>query len=55
MRLALEIIGQSGLGYSFDDLTEDTIPHPYVLAANQLAFVHLSNLYTRILTEGHSL
>ncbi|KAH9481363.1 Cytochrome P450 monooxygenase 91 [Psilocybe cubensis] len=27
-RLALELIGQSGLGYSFDALTEDAVRHP---------------------------
>ena len=52
-RLALELIGQSGLGYSFDDLEEDSIPHPYVLASKQLTFVHLSTLYPQILTEDH--
>lgn len=35
-RLALELIGQSGLGYSFDDLEEDSILHPYVLASKKL-------------------
>ncbi|PPQ69153.1 hypothetical protein CVT25_004533 [Psilocybe cyanescens] len=35
-RLALELIGQSGLGYSFDELTEDAIRHPYALASSQL-------------------
>ena len=52
-RLALELIGQSGLGYSFDDLEEDSILHPYVSAAKQLSFVHLSTLYARILTDDH--
>jgi len=28
-RTALELIGQSGLGYSFDSLAEDATPHPY--------------------------
>lgn len=28
-RTALELIGQSGLGYSFDSLAEDAKPHPY--------------------------
>ncbi|KAF8805234.1 cytochrome P450 [Phlegmacium glaucopus] len=32
-RTALELIGQSGLGYSFDPLTEDGVPHPYSTAA----------------------
>ncbi|KAG6855803.1 hypothetical protein H0H87_010721, partial [Tephrocybe sp. NHM501043] len=32
-RTALEMIGQSGLGYSFDSLLEDTEPHPCYQAA----------------------
>ena len=39
-RLALELIGQSGLGYSFDPLTEGGDTHPYVNAAKQLAYVY---------------
>ncbi|KAF9479975.1 cytochrome P450 [Pholiota conissans] len=35
-RTALELIGQSGLGYSFDPLTEDGKQHPYSKAAKQL-------------------
>ncbi|KAF8971842.1 cytochrome P450 [Flammula alnicola] len=35
-RTALELIGQSGLGYSFDPLTEDAVPHPYSEAAKNL-------------------
>ncbi|KAF9482522.1 cytochrome P450 [Pholiota conissans] len=35
-RTALELISQSGLGYSFDPLTDDDVPHPYTLAAKQL-------------------
>lgn len=35
-RIALELIGQSGLGYSFDELTESSVPHEYGLAAKQL-------------------
>ena len=41
------------MGYSFDDLEEDSIPHPFALASKKLTFVHLSTLYTRILTEDH--
>ena len=52
-RLALELIGQSGLGYSFDGLEENSILHPYGLAVKQLSFVHLSTLYARILTYDH--
>ncbi|KAJ2919030.1 hypothetical protein MD484_g1462, partial [Candolleomyces efflorescens] len=32
-RTALELIGQSGLGYTFDPLTENAPEHPYVAAA----------------------
>ncbi|KAF9036182.1 cytochrome P450 [Panaeolus papilionaceus] len=35
-RLALELIAQSGLGYSFDTLEEDSIPHPYSRASKDL-------------------
>ncbi|KAK7466276.1 hypothetical protein VKT23_005004 [Stygiomarasmius scandens] len=35
-RTALELIGQSGLGYSFDPMTEDAIPHPYTKAIKEL-------------------
>ncbi|TFK34561.1 cytochrome P450 [Crucibulum laeve] len=35
-RTALELIGQAGLGYSLDPLTEDCVPHPYVVAVKQL-------------------
>ncbi|KAF9522379.1 cytochrome P450 [Crepidotus variabilis] len=38
-RTALELIAQSALGKSFDPLTEDTIPHPYAVAAKQLMIV----------------
>ncbi|GLB42388.1 putative cytochrome P450 family protein [Lyophyllum shimeji] len=35
-RAALEMIGQSGLGYSFDSLVEGAEPHPYSKAAKEL-------------------
>ncbi|KAJ3505771.1 hypothetical protein NLJ89_g7244 [Agrocybe chaxingu] len=35
-RLALELIGQSGLGCSFDTLTTDMQPHPFGVAAKML-------------------
>ncbi|PPR07488.1 hypothetical protein CVT26_013457, partial [Gymnopilus dilepis] len=35
-RLSLELIGQSGLGYSFDELTKNCTPHRYGLASKQL-------------------
>ncbi|KAF8156244.1 hypothetical protein BJ912DRAFT_812802, partial [Pholiota molesta] len=37
-RTALELIGQSGLGYSFDGLTEDSVPHPFGTAAKAFTF-----------------
>ncbi|KAG6850715.1 hypothetical protein H0H93_009873 [Arthromyces matolae] len=40
-RAALEMIGQCGLGYSFDTLTEDTVPHPFSKAAKDLVWVTL--------------
>ncbi|KAG6887811.1 hypothetical protein C0995_012548 [Termitomyces sp. Mi166 len=36
-RAALEMIGQSGLGYSFDSLEEGTMPHPFTQAAKAFA------------------
>ncbi|KAF9533661.1 cytochrome P450 [Crepidotus variabilis] len=38
-RTALELIAQSGLGYTFDPLTEDAVPHPYAQAAKRLIIV----------------
>ncbi|KAF5382135.1 hypothetical protein D9615_004306 [Tricholomella constricta] len=35
-RAALEMIGQCGLGYSFDPLTEGAVPHPFSKAAKDL-------------------
>ncbi|PPQ98755.1 phosphatase sit4 [Panaeolus cyanescens] len=35
-RVALELIAQSGLGYSFDTLEDDSIPHPYSRASKDL-------------------
>ena len=40
-RTALELIGQSGLGYSFDSFTENSAQHPYSKAAKQLVYVTL--------------
>ena len=39
-RTALELIGQSGLGHSFDPLTEDGVPHPYSTMAKLLVYVY---------------
>jgi len=36
-RTALELIGQSGFGYSFDDLTEDAVPHPYAVVVRRFS------------------
>ncbi|KAH6910599.1 cytochrome P450 [Coprinopsis sp. MPI-PUGE-AT-0042] len=36
-RAALELIGQSGFGYSFDPLTEDAKEHPFVTSVKNLA------------------
>ena len=38
-RTALELIGQSGLGYSFDPLTEDDASHPFSNAVKLLVYV----------------
>ncbi|KAF8910660.1 cytochrome P450, partial [Gymnopilus junonius] len=35
-RIALELIGQCGFGYSFDRLTEDSVPHAYGVAFKRL-------------------
>ena len=40
-RTALELIGQSGLGYSFDPLTEDGVPHSYSTTVKLFAYVYL--------------
>ncbi|KAF9002246.1 cytochrome P450 [Cyathus striatus] len=46
-RLALELIGQSGLGYSFDQLTGNGEQHPYYVAAKQLVPVSSKNRLAR--------
>jgi len=35
-RTALELIGQSGLRYSFDPLTETGVQHPYSISVKRL-------------------
>jgi len=40
-RTALELIGQSGLGYSFDPLTEDNDKHIFGKATKDLVYVQL--------------
>ena len=34
-RTALELIGQSGFGYSFDNFAEDSIPSPYAVSVKK--------------------
>jgi hypothetical protein len=38
-RMALELIGQSGLGHSFDTLTDDSVVHPFAVAVENLTWV----------------
>jgi len=40
-RTALELIGQSGLGYSFDSLTGDDDKHVFSKATKELVYVQL--------------
>ncbi|KAF9002256.1 cytochrome P450 [Cyathus striatus] len=42
-RVALELVAQSGLGYSFEPMTDDIPPHPYGIAVKQIV-PHLSRL-----------
>ncbi|KAF9011994.1 cytochrome P450 [Cyathus striatus] len=47
-RTALELVGQSGLGYSFDPLTEHGTPHPYSVAVKQFVPVSFKMLFFRV-------
>ena len=38
-RVSLELIVQSGLGYSIDSLSTDSDHHPYSIAAKQVMYV----------------
>jgi hypothetical protein len=40
-RVSLELIGQAGIGVSFDTLSESSPPNEYILAAKQLMYVSL--------------
>lgn len=40
-RISLELIGQAGIGVSFDTLSETSPPNEYMLAAKQLMYVSL--------------
>ncbi|CAA7267173.1 unnamed protein product [Cyclocybe aegerita] len=46
-RTALELVGQSGFGFSFDPLTDDGVPHPYSAAAKRLVPVSFKMLFPR--------
>ena len=41
IRTALELIGQSGLGYSFDPLTEDGNDHIFSKSVKEVVYVRL--------------
>ena len=57
-RTALELIGQSGMGYSFDKLAEEDASHPYSESMKKFRFVvnslvqDMSWLFSSILTGG---
>ncbi|THH17362.1 hypothetical protein EW146_g3432 [Bondarzewia mesenterica] len=42
-RTSLELIGQAGVGVSFDDLTNESPPNEYMMAAKQLMYVPFFN------------
>ena len=46
-RTALELIGQSGLGYSFDPLTEDGDKHIFSKSVKELVYVPFTSLVSR--------
>ncbi|TFK22383.1 cytochrome P450 [Coprinopsis marcescibilis] len=46
-RTALELIGQSGLGYSFDSLTDDGHQHPYSSSVKALSGTFVELLFAR--------
>ena len=52
-RTALELIGQSGLGYSFDSLVEDATPHRYSDSVKKLMWVS-STLQIETYLHGRS-
>jgi len=52
-RTALELVGQAGLGYSFDSMTEDAAPHKYVADMKGLLFVSSCfSSFSHLLTEA---
>ncbi len=44
-RTALELIGQSGMGYSFDLLSGDDDFHPYSKSVKRLVYVPCSTIH----------
>ncbi|KAF9565111.1 cytochrome P450 [Agrocybe pediades] len=46
-RTALELIAQSGIGYSFDELTEEHAPHEYAIAYKQLSPASYNFVFVR--------
>ena len=44
-RTALELIGQSGFGYSFDNLAEGSVPSPYAVSVKKFKWVLISDPY----------
>ncbi|KAL0570237.1 hypothetical protein V5O48_011722 [Marasmius crinis-equi] len=47
-RIALELIGQGGLGYSFDPLTDEEHAHPYTEALKELLPLSSRTLWARV-------
>ncbi|THV04401.1 cytochrome P450 [Dendrothele bispora CBS 962.96] len=47
-RAALELIGQAGLGYSFDTLEDDAVVHPYTGVLKQLKSLIIINISTTL-------
>ncbi|KAF8633081.1 hypothetical protein AX15_001529 [Amanita polypyramis BW_CC] len=47
-RTALELIGTSGFGYSFDSLDEGIIPHPYSISIKELIPAAFSFVFQRM-------
>ena len=41
-RTSLELIGQSGFGYSFEPLAEDGVAHPFSTAAKLFSYVYFA-------------
>ncbi|KAF5316586.1 hypothetical protein D9619_006513 [Psilocybe cf. subviscida] len=50
-RTTLELIGQTGLGYSFDSLTEDAVPHSYSVAVKQFMCANCTPGFRRFVVD----